>query len=1014
MGNRFQSVSTFAMLLICGLCLLLPELDTVAQAVKPNKPAARAATAMPQWIWPANSADKNTKVTCNKSFLIASPVRSARLRVIVEACHAQIELNQQIVTSVDGFDSMSTIDITTQLKQGKNLVSVLASKYPGPSAICLELIIDLKDGSRQSIITDTFWKAQGTKQITLKLISTGTLAAEPWGNGPNSIPINPFDDYTQWKQALGAEQGTEASKFTLLPGYEIQLVRSAQKDEDSWVGCAFDPKGRIVIAKEKQGLLRLTLDKDSTTGQITVTKVEPMQDKLRECRGLLFAHGHLFANANNSKGLYRLTDTTGDNQFDQVKLLYESGGGVGHGRNDLSLGPDGMIYSIHGDSVKLPSKDSFHYAPSPLTFAPQLIQAGQGHVIRMDADGNKKELVAAGLRNPFGIDFNTEGEMFTYDADAEFDMGSSWYRPTRVRHLVSGADYGWRAVTGRWPPYYPDHPDSPPSTNDIGKGSPTGVRFGTKSNFPAKYAKALFILDWTYGRIMAVHMTPRGASYASRAETFAKGRPFNVTNLDFGPDGAMYVVTGGRKTKSALYRISYTGPKQDPPAQTPQQIGRAKAGAKARLLRREIELSHTKMASKNSSLAQNHRGNPDPWIRNAARIALEHHPITTQLPSTKEITLADLETMLSFARGDDQNLLAELLVKLNRNFAKLTAKKAHVALRIYELCFARIKKPGKTLLQDTLRSLEARFPDGDVGNNMVLSSLLVQLDSSTVITKTLDLIARTNDQRQQMHYLFVLRHAENGWSDSQRKQYFQALNQMRLYQGGAGMPGFIKKIKADAASHLTQQQRQALAAIIEPPKASTEPASDLPPRKLVKKWKLQDLAESLTQANQFVQGRNYERGKAMFAAASCIQCHRVGIRGTAIGPDLTFLASRFSRKDILDSILTPSKVVSEKYTNIAVTTRDGQTIVGRVDRSGDYRSPILRLITDPLNPDQVTQIVKKDIAKHQASPLSPMPTGLLDTLSRKEILDLLAYLEAGGLEKHPIYKAAKLKNRGTD
>ena len=80
----------------------------------------------------------------------------------------------------------------------------------------------------------------------------------------------------------------------------------------------------------------------------------------------------------------------------------------------------------------------------------------------------------------------------------------------------------------------------------------------TSSSRPS-IADCLFILDWTYGRILAVHLLPRGAGYRAAAETFLKGRPLNVTDLAVGPDGALYLVTGGRKTQSALYRIAYTG-----------------------------------------------------------------------------------------------------------------------------------------------------------------------------------------------------------------------------------------------------------------------------------------------------------------------------------------------------------------------------------------------------------------------------------------------------------------------
>ena len=123
------------------------------------------------------------------------------------------------------------------------------------------------------------------------------------------------------------------------------------------------------------------------------------------------------------------------------------------------------------------------------------------------------------------------------------------------------------------------------SAND----SPTAVAFGTQSHFPPAHRRALFILDWAYGRIVMVHTSPRGASYACHAETFIKGRPFNVTSLAFGKDGALYVVTGGRKTQSGLYRIRYVGPEVPDTPPTAQQKARAEHSAKARGLRHQLE-----------------------------------------------------------------------------------------------------------------------------------------------------------------------------------------------------------------------------------------------------------------------------------------------------------------------------------------------------------------------------------------------------------------------------------------
>src|SRR5439155_3523819 len=106
------------------------------------------------------------------------------------------------------------------------------------------------------------------------------------------------------------------------------------------------------------------------------------------------------------------------------------------------------------------------------------------------------------------------------------------------------------------PAYYPD---SVPAILDIGPGSPTGVTFGYGAKFPAKYQDALFICDWSYGKLYAVHMKPDGSAYKAEAEEFVTGTPLPLTDIVINPkDGALYFTIGGRKTKSGLYRVTST------------------------------------------------------------------------------------------------------------------------------------------------------------------------------------------------------------------------------------------------------------------------------------------------------------------------------------------------------------------------------------------------------------------------------------------------------------------------
>ena len=131
-----------------------------------------------------------------------------------------------------------------------------------------------------------------------------------------------------------------------------------------------------------------------------------------------------------------------------------------------------------------------------------------------------------------------------------------------------------------------------PAVVNIGLGSPTGVKFGTRSHFHEPYRRALYAFDWSYGRIFAVHLKPQGASYTADYEVFLQGKPLNVTSLQFGKDGAMYFITGGRGTQSGLYRVSYVGNEPTGPLAIPAPGAGNVPSRDARELRHQLESFH--------------------------------------------------------------------------------------------------------------------------------------------------------------------------------------------------------------------------------------------------------------------------------------------------------------------------------------------------------------------------------------------------------------------------------------
>jgi putative heme-binding domain-containing protein len=172
-------------------------------------------------------------------------------------------------------------------------------------------------------------------------------------------------------------------------------------------------------------------------------------------------------------------------------------------------------------------------------------------------------------------------------------------------------------------------------------------------------------------------------------------------------------------------------------------------------------------------------------------------------------------------------------------------------------------------------------------------------------------------------------------------------------------------------------------------------------RPFVRNWTIDDLAPFL---DQLEHGRSYENGKKLFTAISCVQCHTVGKEGAKIGPDLNELPKKlaekkFSRHDILREIIRPSEVINENFKTYQIETAKGELITGVIVSQDDKT---IRVVTNPL--EKPKEIAIKDIDEKRESKVSLMPEGLLTTLSKEEILDLLAYITTGADPNAAVFK----------
>jgi putative heme-binding domain-containing protein len=172
-------------------------------------------------------------------------------------------------------------------------------------------------------------------------------------------------------------------------------------------------------------------------------------------------------------------------------------------------------------------------------------------------------------------------------------------------------------------------------------------------------------------------------------------------------------------------------------------------------------------------------------------------------------------------------------------------------------------------------------------------------------------------------------------------------------------------------------------------------------RPFVKAWKMDDLAPLVDRG---LTRRNYDRGRNLFSAVGCFSCHRYNNEGGAVGPDLTALGGRFSPRDLLESIITPSKEISDQYGAVVIATEDGRVVTGRiVNLHGDT----LQVLTDMLNPNALVSVNRTQIEDMKPSTVSMMPEGLLNTLNQDEILDLLAYLLSRGQRDDRMFQAGR-------
>jgi putative heme-binding domain-containing protein len=1021
-----------------------------------------AFAADPEWIWSSETKD-NQSIFFRLEINIEKDIESA---IFSGAGDDQIEVfvNGKRIGRHRSWKTFMTMPLKTSLIKGKNIIALAGRNGSSLAGVIGRATITYTDGSKDVYVTNTDWKSskrRGDGWDTVGFddskwkasVSLGAIGKEglSWSNAITMAALENAEKIDLDPSPVAKV----VDNLNLLPGFKAELLYTVPKGmQGSWVSMTNAPQGGFYVSDQGDaGIYHVQPAELGNADSRTVITSIPAP--VSGAHGLFYAFDSLYAHVSegNKKGLYRITDSDQNGELDKADYITPINGGGEHGPHAIMYTEDKKdLYIVAGNHTYLP-EISGSQAPTnwgedlllPRRWDPSGHAKGRmapgGWITRTSPDGKSWHVYSTGFRNQYDIAMNTENEMFSFDADMEYDQGSPWYRPTRVCHVVSGSEFGWRGGTGKWPTYYED--STPPVLN-IGPGSPVGIVFGTDAKFPAKYQQALFILDWTFGTIHAVHMTPEGASYTATKEEFVSGSPLPVTDTAIGTDGAFYFTVGGRGTDSALYRVYYAGEEETAPAKRQE----SQDTIDARKLRRMLEEFHGHEDPKAIETAWSYMGHEDRFIRFAARIAVENQPVeqwSTKALSEKDPLTAAL-AMIALSRQGHASLQPYIIKALNRiDLSKTDEVTTLAALRAYALCLTRMRADDMVTISDTgipqgvvngmINRLDPLLPSKSDNINGELVRLLVYLESPTIIEKGLallhdakpsaipdwaELIKRNAGYggtiakmlanyppQAKINYTLMLRNVQDGWTLDQRRDYFGFINEAGTYNGGNQYASFLGYIREDALAHCTDEEKAAL--------------KDLTDKSLVKAVEFEitethpvDTPWTVASAEALInerglKGRDFKNGRNAYHAVSCVLCHQFDGVGGAIGPDLTTVSGKFSIRDLLEAIIEPSAVISDQYNSSMVTMKNGDLHDGIVINTSGSRPDEKDDGTDEVKiytkgQDEPIVVKSGDIKSVEESKVSQMPEGLTQMLNEDELLDMMAYLLSRGNAENKMFK----------
>lgn len=744
--------------------------------------------------------------------------------------------------------------------------------------------------------------------------------------------------------------------------------------------------------------------------------------------------------------ILRIKDTNGDGKADVEENIAVLKSEADYPHNGL----EGLAWDTKGDLVFAIGENFAKPWTLTGTDGVTVKGAGKGGIFRCSADGENLTRIAEGFWNPFGICVRADGEIFA----AENDPGER--PPCRVLHIIEGGDYGYERSYGS----EAHHPfvswngelrGTLPMIHPSGE-APCGV---------LPLGRGLLVPSWSDHRIDFYPLTPQGASFTSKPIILVKGsRYFRPSCIAADPastkqkrvfylcdwvDGRYQAHGYGRlwKLEIDLKKATWVGKMDlEPPTPEAKLAALLRSGKSTHTLKELLTFSHAEDPFLAQSALQALSRNASNWT--PQEVATWSAADRIQAVMALKLAKADPENWVPMFLADknpdvqfetlrwisDYGLKAFLplveqkLAESDLDYRRFEAAiatlntlqgKPEAGIRNPELLLARVQdeKSAPRIRAYALRLLPTQSRSAPKEGNQPVKNfpkgltleMLQQLLAVNDETLSLEVVRTLSGNPIAAQKILVGIAADPKQSELLRAEAIAGLatvaeqNTALLLKLAGTKEQTVREeaLRALRSIPLTPPQQQSLKSLAgQYPESADLFAAALNPKSLsVGRPALTDTQAWLQALEAVSVPADPESGRRIFhhgRLANCAHCHRHGGRGNVVGPDLSSLGNKQDHAWLLKSILEPSREMAPEYQPRTIILTDGRTFTGI-----RLRSYVKETIRDAHGQNRTFD--RNDVEAMVESPVSFMPSGLVNSLTDREIKDLLAFLESGSPQK---------------